>query len=115
MALETSYTARIMSAPQSYLTQANPTISTVEQGTFCSFISNATLSTDQCSQLTQQIKKQGLSTYFFTILQTIKQMQLNFQASLSGKALNNTLYVTQMNGTLAGNVETLTLAILPAQ
>ena len=46
MSLETTYTARIMSGPQTYLAQASQTISTVEQGAFCSSISNATLTTD---------------------------------------------------------------------
>ena len=78
MDLERNFKAKILNSQQPYLRDAYATILAIEQGSVCERVSNSSeeLSYQTCLDMSDQIRKQGLSTYYFDIFKSIKQLYL---------------------------------------
>lgn len=64
--------------------------------------------------MTEQIRKQGLATYFFDIIRTIQQMRLEVVDKIK-KGLVTVQFISgQLNSKISSYIDTLTLAIVPA-
>lgn len=77
MDIERRYQKSIISQPTSYLNDAIDYIHGIEAGLMCQGFANISMSYDDCISISEQIRKQGLATYYFNIMKSIKQLELD--------------------------------------
>ncbi|TNV73323.1 hypothetical protein FGO68_gene8425 [Halteria grandinella] len=116
MLTERDYQLNIINRPVTYLSDALDYIRLIEGGDLCNEYVNLTISYQQCLDISDQIRKQGLSTYYFNIMKSVKQMELDLSSAIREQGgINKTFVMGQLNSKIATYVDTLILVVLPTQ
>ena len=92
-------------------------INDIEAGKICGGQANISVSNADCVAITEQIRKQGLSAYFFNIMKTVKQLGIEMNQvspDMEGDRFV-ALAIEQLTDYIAEFVDELTLVILPSQ
>jgi hypothetical protein len=72
MELEMRFSQVVIVNPEDYFEYSGDFLYNVERGKF--LCDNTTLQIEVCLSLSDQIRKQGLSTYYFNIMKSVKQL-----------------------------------------
>ena len=84
----------------------------IESGDLCN---SSSIGLESCLGLTEQIRKQGLMTYYFNILKSVKQMQLDLSSLLMSDRYNSTFAKNQLQKKISLYLDTMNLILYPAQ
>ena len=105
------YKQNIVTRQPIYLASAQTLIQQVESGNYCEvvykrtdqglFNSNLRTTYEDCMVIGEQIRKQGLTTFYFDIIKSVQQMQLEYE---SVRKANQTVFLQLVRSHLNGKV-----------